>query len=167
MPARLATQEELSAIDREIQSLIKAEDNHKDKGMLLLMQAINRNLTENTYATLRAADGIAQVDTKVQTHIEQFKSWRDKGMGAYKMAMIFGAAIQAILVAATSGLGWAVFSHLRENDADHLLISNASTILTSHSQRIDYNDRRLDDLYSKLLEIQRFEDAREQNRTKK
>jgi hypothetical protein len=148
-----ATQEELAAIDREIRNLIASEDNHKDKGMLLLMQSINRNLTENTFATIRAAQGIEVVNTKVDGHVVEFQAWKNTGFGAYRSGMLFIGVIQVLSTAALGVLGWATMTHLKQNDEDHVLVAAMSQMITSVQQRTTYLDSRVDNLTSVIIDI--------------
>jgi len=155
------TKEELAETDREIRHLIATEDNHKDKGMLLLMQSINRNLTENTFATIRAAQGIDVVTNKVDQHVEEFQRWKNTGFGAYRAGVVFLTVLQVITTTAIGIISWAVVNHLRLNDEDHALLVQMSVVHANFASRVDYLDRRVDDLLKQIIEIERHESARD------
>ena len=149
------TKSELDRVDLEIRKLIAEESDHKDKGMLLLMQSINRNLTENTLATIRVADGMQKVDTKVHEHVTEFQKWKNTGMGAFRAGMLFVGVVQVITTIAVSVLGWSVVTHLRGNDDDHTLLVQVAATHSGYISRMDYIDRRLDALIAQLIEVER------------
>jgi hypothetical protein len=149
------TKAELDRVDAEIRQLIAAESDHKDKGMLLLMQSINRNLTENTLATIRVADGIQHINVKVESHVTEFQQWKNTGMGVYKTGIVFVAIIQVLMTAAVGMVSATAVGHLKTSDEDHAVITQLVAAHTAFTTRLDLIDRRMDTIMGQLIESER------------
>ena len=119
----------------DIGKMIAEENDPKLRVLLLLVNAFNENLTDNTTAIQNRGQKFDEHLTNFEQRAAQDDAMKNQGKGAYKVVAFVIAAVQVI--------GMAIWMQAREDIKEiHAAIADGKTAVTRFEERLKALENR-------------------------
>ena len=80
----------------DIEQMIAAEDDHKQRAFLIVLNSINNSLIANTHTIQEVSDKLETHLTNFETHTREEDALLNKGRGAWKVAAWVVGVVQVV-----------------------------------------------------------------------